>query len=80
MPHACKLMKRDQQQVNVITLGDSTIKVITQNRQTIPPETGKAITANISGKAVVQELTDKVFSFKNLFINKIHAINKERPM
>ena len=65
---------------SAITLGNSTAEVSNKIRQTIPSCTGKLINATISGKAIVKEATDTVFSYKNSFLNKIHVLaNKEHP-
>ena len=50
-------------------------------RQTIPPRTGKIINATISGKPIVNNKTDTIFSYRNSFLNKIHvlSVNIEHP-
>ena len=58
-----------------ITLGDSTAELSNKIHQTIPSHTRKLINATISGKAIVKEATDTVFSDKNSFLNKIYVLS-----
>ena len=67
-------------QISTITLGNSTAEVSNRIRQTIPPRTGKLINALVSGKTIVNEPTDTVFSYKNSFLNKISALSKENTL
>ena len=60
------------------------VSIVQEHESRLPSSinlcTGKLINATISGKAIVKELTDTVFSFKNSFLNKIHVLaNKEHP-
>ena len=79
MMHARKFLPSSTMINSVITLGDSTFEVSNKNRQIVPPCTGKVLNATVNGKAIVQKQADKVFSYKNSFINKIHhlSLNKE---
>ena len=77
--HAHKVMQGSPQ-ISTITLGNSTAEVSNRIRQTIPPRTGKLINALVSGKTIVNEPTDTVFSYKNSFLNKISALSKENTL
>ena len=80
MSHAHQLASNSAT-IGTITLGNSTAEVNNKIRQTIPPHTRKITNATISGKAIVNNKTDTVFSYKNSFLNKIHVLsaNIEHP-
>ena len=79
MVHALRRMKVkkfDSPMISIITLGDRSIDVSNQLCQTIPPRTGKFISATLD-KTIVGEPRDSVFSFKNAFIHKITSLNNK---
>ena len=80
MSHARQLASKSPK-VGAINITSSTAEVSNRIRQTIPPHTGKLINATIQGKAIVNNQTDTVLSYKNSFLNKVHALssNKEHP-
>ena len=80
MSHARQLASKSPK-VGAINITNLTAEVSNRIRQTIPPHTGKLINATIHGKAIVNNQTDTVFSYKNSFLNKVHALssNKEHP-
>ena len=73
MSHACQVAPNSSTH-STFTLGNSTAKVSNKIQQNIPPHTRKIINANISGKAIVNDMTDTIFSYKNSFLNKIHVL------
>ena len=77
MSHARKMMQGSSE-ASAITLGNSTAEVSNRVRKTIPPRTGKLINAIVPGKAIVENSTDTVFSYKHYFLNKINALAKAK--